>query len=272
MQIDSLQVRRTALAYVFPSAIRLDRRDNLAFYDKVTESGVELPELQQLPQEVVLLQRKPPEYVNEVRVGALQMMVPGAAPTGAAFRLLIAEQGSSKPMKFFTDTAENCFSAFRQVWGARHGKVQMVEVALVGTVSCDGNEGPREFIRNRVLRIGKIAQNQLGREQTEFSVRLGAGMLLIHGPEMNAPVPNAQLDLTLETIPNESRLLAINLVAKFAGVQLPVTGIPEAHRAQLGGRQVLEINQELLSPSQYVDPVYAFLTTNVMAFLADAAR
>ncbi len=273
MNHDSQQVRRIAIAYLFPSSIRLERKDNLAFYDCVTGEGIELPEMQQLPEELVMLNRRSPDYLCEVRVGLLPvpMQTPGSAASGL-FRFLVAESGSHKAVKLYEDMADTCFAGFEHVWGSRHGFVQMVEVAITSTMSFDGAGGARAFVTERLLRNPEALRNHLGRDITEFAIKLGSGMLLVGDPSVPTPMSNAQLDLAIETVPQDPRLLVANLTAKWHGVQIPVSGIPEQVRASIPGKQVLEMNRELRQPSEYVREAYAYLTKQVVAFLADVAR
>lgn len=272
MNSESLQVRRTAIAYVFPSAVRLERRDNLAFYDDVTGSGVELPELQQLPQELVMLHRKAPEYLLEVRVGAMNVPLQPPAAGGLPFRFLVAEAGSGKPVKLFNDLADSCYGAFEKVWGARHGTAQMVEVSIMSTLSFDTAGGARGFLREKLLRNSDSLGNHLGRDVSEFAFKFGSGMILAGDPNSPVPMANAQLDLVLETVPQDQRILVVNLTAKWHGVQIPVAELPEPARASLGGRQMLEVNRKSRQPSEYVDETYGYLTRQVIAFLSDVAR
>lgn len=273
MNSESLQVRRIAIAYVFPGAPRLERRDNLAFYDEVTGTGVELPELQQLPQEVVMLHRKAPEYLLEVRVGALVgVPIQPAAAGGAPFRFLVAETGSGKPVKLFTDLADSCYHAFEKVWGARHGPTQMVEVSIISTLSFDAMGGARTFLRERVLRNSDALRNHLGREVNEFAFKFGSGMVVGSTASVPEPMANAQLDLVLETVPQDERLLVLNLTAKWHGVQIPVAELPEPVRASFEGRQILELNRKSRQPAAYVDETYEYLSKQVIAFLSDISR
>lgn len=272
---ESLRITRIAIAYLFQNVVPLERKDNLAFYDEVTREGADFPELHQLPRELVLL-RKLGAQQAEVRVGAMDVIAQGAQPNPAAFRLLIAEIGSSQPVKFFADKSDTVYEKFRDVWGGRLGQLQLVEVSIQGTVAAGDDGGAAGFFQNRVLGFDKGLQGHLGREFNQFGVKLGSSVIVDVGTGAPDPttIPGAQVEFNLETSPQDPRVLTFQLLVKWPMIQLRLSGMqmPPEVRAKLGGQDFVEMNRDPKMPNTYIDSVYNYLERRVLAFLKAAGR
>lgn len=275
MLANSLQIRRSAIAYLFQTGLGLDRRDNMEFYDAITAEGVELPQMQQSPKELVLLHQRAPDQGFEVRVGAMQVQAPPGIAVNAPFRLLVAETGSPKPVQFFSEAADSVFGAFRKIWKDRYGQLQMVEVSVFGTLSADPDPGgAAAFIRERALMGDEAIRRTLGREFGQFGFKLSSPMFLAVPPGTNLPLQGAQLELTVESLMNDPKLIGITLLAKWQRIEVPVRGaqLPPEVRSAMGGRDVLELNTEPREPREYLTPVYEYFTDNVARFVANPGR
>jgi hypothetical protein len=271
---ESLQLGRIAIAYLYQNAITQDRADNFRFYDEVTKEGVDLPEMQQLPGELVLLQRVSPEHMSEVRVGRMQVQgAPPGVPVQAPFRLLIAEQGSTKSIKIFQDNADSIASSFHTVWGGRVGRLQLVEVSIVASVQVSSTEGAAAFIRDDVTHVGAAMRNHLGRNFNVFGMKLGSGMFVVQGAEA-LPLGGAHLELSIDSNPQDVRLLQVTLAAKWQALQLRVSDmqIPDQAKEAIGKRDFIELNVEAKQPETYVSQVYNYLQQHVIPFLAASGQ
>lgn len=281
----SLQIKRTAIAYLHApipsSGPGPQRQDNLQFYEKVLASGLDLPEMQQFGQEVVLLNRSGLDQITEVRAGNVALGGPVApgVPVPAHFRLLFAVQNSNRPFKFTVDGAENCFEAARQVWGARLQGLTLVEVSMVATAQLRGAESAAAVLRDRVTRVGEHAASRLGRQYDHVQVKLGSGTALVFGAQQPGPaMPGASVELTLEPIepqtPENEHLVQVVLLCKWPALQLNLRQlqIPQQVRDLLGGKEYIELNQDVLRPDHYISQVYNYLQSNVLPFLDIAGR
>lgn len=273
---DSLQLRRTAIAYLFQNVITPERTDTLAFYDEVNKEGLEFPEMQHLQRELVMLRRVPPDHVAEVHVGAMEAQAGVGGPTvPAAFRFLFAEAGSTKPFKFYRDAADTIYDAFRKIWGARLGRLQLTEVSYIATLSLNAAEGAAGFMRDHIMQVTDPMKRHLGREWGHFTAKLSSGILVAQPTEGGQqPLPGAGVDLEVQSHPQDPKLLVLTLLVKWPLVQLRLNDlqIPVEVRAGLGGRDYLEVNVEPKPPHDHLDLVYKFLTGNVVPFLSAAAR
>lgn len=273
---DSLQLRRTAIAYLFQNVITPERADTLAFYDEVNKEGLEFPEMQHLQRELVMLRRVPPDHVAEVHVGAMEAQAgPGGPTVPAAFRFLFAETGSTKPFKFYRDAADTIYEAFRKAWGARLGRLQLTEVSYIATLGVNATEGAAGFMRDYLMQVDDPMKRHLGRDWGHFTAKLSSGILLAQGAgaEQQA-LPGAGVDIEVQSHPQDPRLLVLTLLVKWPLVQLRLNDlqIPVEVRAGLGGRDFLEVNVEPNPPHDHLDQVYKYLGENVVPFLSAAAR
>ena len=272
----SPQLRRTAIAYLFQNVVTQQRSDNLAFYDEITKEGLDFPEMQQLPRELVLLQRGSPGHLAEIHVGSMDVAAaPGAPVTAAAFRLLVAETGSSKPIEFFRDTADAVFEAFCNTWGTRRGRLQLVEVSIIAIVAANDPGGAAAFLRDHVMNVAAPAKDHLGRDFGQFGVKLGSGVVVEIGPNpVTTSLPGAQVDLNIESNIQDPQSLVLTLLVKWPLMQLRLSELqmPPEIKAQLGGRDFLEMNIEPKEPNLYIEQAYGYLNDRVMPFLRATGR
>lgn len=277
---DTLQIRRSAIAYLYQGSPALARNDNLSFYDEITNSGVELPEMNQQRQELVLLNRPNAGQAFEVRVGA--MVAPVQPPPGvfvqAPFRLLIAELGAQRPIKFFLESADTIYNAFQRVWGAKAGKLQLVEVSLIATAVMNHPQGAVGFIKERLSKTSAELERHLGREFEGITLKLTSnpGIAVSAGPApaSSLPLSGASVELTFEPNAQDRTQVALTAMVKWQAVQIRLDEmqLPPEVRSALGGRDFLELNAEARVPSTYVAEVYNYLEKRVTAFLSAVGR
>lgn len=275
MLSDTLQLRRAAIAYLFQNSIQVERRDNMEFYDAVTQEGIDLPQMQQLPNELVLLNPRGVNQGFEVRVGRMPLAAPAGVNVQAPYRLLIAETGSPRPHKFFVDAADTVFEAFRKIWKDRRGTLQLVEVSLAGAFSAESEPGGAAgFLRDRALMGEEPIKRSLGRDFGQFGVKMSSPMHLGDLPGLTVPLKGAQLELSIESVVQDPKLLAVQLLAKWQRVQLPMKNIqlPPQLKEALGGMDMIDINTEANDPREYLEPVYEYFTDNVGRFVAHPDR
>lgn len=278
--ISDLQIRRVAIAYLYQGSLTPGRDDNISFYDEITSGGVELPEMNQQRQELVLLHRPSPGQAFEVRVGA---MVPAAQPPPGVFvqsplRLLIAEAGATRPLKFFLDSADTIYSAFQRVWGPRAGQIQLVEVSLIATTAINHPQGAAGFIKERLSKTSSDLDQKLGRDFEGITLKLtslpGISVATGGAPAHNLPLAGASIDLTFEPNAQDAAQMALTALVKWQTVQVPLhqMQLPAEVRAAMGGRDFLQLNADARAPAKYVSEVYDYLETRVKAFLSVLGR
>lgn len=269
---DSPQIRRVAIGYLYPNAVALDRADTLRFYDGLQTQHIALPELQQLPRELVLLRRDQIPTIYEVRVGAIDVApAPGAPPQPGPFRLLVAELAPRGPFKLFQESADTVYSEFQAVWGGRVGRVQLVEVNFQAAFSVQDPAGAAHFIRTKFLGSASPAMaNHLGRDYGMFGVNFGSPVTVVAGPGATAgPMPGAQVDFSVSPDMQARDVLVVALTAKWPSLQVR-TGelhMPPAARQAFGGKDAIELNMDASEPAKYLAEVYKYVTENVVRFL-----
>lgn len=271
---DSLQIGRIALAYLYQNAVAPTRKDNLAFYDAVTGEGLEFPEFQQHPKELVMIRRSG-ENIAELRVGQVDVINAAGGAVAKPFRFLLAETRSGKPIKFFKDDAENTFEKFLSIWGAQVGRLQLAELSMQGMFHAPDQGGAAGFLKTRVLQVGPAVGDHLKREFGNYAVKLASDPLVTIGDASKGPpLQGAQVELTLENQAQDPARLVFHLLLKWPMLQLPVRGlaIPQPLRDKLGGRDVIEINVEAQRPNSYIDAGYEYLTDHVVPFLKALSR
>ncbi len=213
--------------------------------------------------------------MSEVRVGRMQVQgAPPGVPVQAPFRLLIAEQGSAKPIKMFQDNADSVASSFHTVWGGRVGRLQLVEVSIVGSVQVGSAEGSAAYIRDNVTACGTCACNHLGRNFNVFGMKLGSGMFVVQGAEA-LPLGGAHLELSIDSNPQDVRLLQVTLAAKWQALQLRVSDmqLPEQAKEAIGTRDFIGTKRRSQAArNAYISQVYTYLQHNVMPFLAASGQ
>ncbi len=274
----SLQVRRTAIAYLHPpvalQGAATQRQDNLQFYERILSAGLEYPEMVQQGSELVLLNRSAgPEQVSEVRVGNVAL-IQGPPPPGAQvpahFRLLFAEQNSSKAFKLVQDATETIYEACRHIWGARLGPVGMVEVSMTATAQMGQGESAAAYLRDKVTRIGDHVQNRLARQFDQVHLKLVSNAPITIGEGApNPPLPGAYVELSLDPVIPEQQLVVITLLARWQAIRVDLKHLqlPPALRDALADKEFIALNQEAQAPTFYIDQVYNYLSTNTVSFL-----
>jgi hypothetical protein len=277
----SLQVRRTAIAYLHPpvslQGATTQRQDNLQFYERILGAGLEYPEMVQQGSELVLLNRSSGlEQVSEVRVGNVAL-VQGPPPPGAQvpahFRLLFAEQNASKAFKLVQDAADTVYEASRHIWGARLGPVTMVEVSMTATAQMGENAGA--YLRDKVTRIGDHVQNRLAREFDQVHLKLVSNAPITIGEGTpNPPLPGAYVELSLDPVIPEQQLVVITLLVRWQAIRVDLKHLqlPPALRDALADKDFIALNQEAQAPIFYIDQVYNYLQKNTVSFLDAVGR
>jgi hypothetical protein len=270
MNVDSLQLHRKAIAFLYQQPVPLDKNENLRFYNEVTEQGTEYPEINQSPQELALFRRSGPQQVAEVRLGSMLPMLPNGMQGSPIFRILLAETGSQRPLKFFQDDADIVLAAFNKVWGTRPGRVQLVEVSFHALIAVSTPGGAVGMLRDRFVTTGPLEQSHLGRTFDHMSIKFGSGIVIGGGPSSpTLPLANGQVEFEIQANPAAPQQLLLNETVKWQTLQVPVNTLqapPELMRA-LGGRRYLEVNTETRSPSDYLEDGYEYLEKHVIPFL-----
>jgi hypothetical protein len=274
---DSLQVRRTAIAYLYQGVPDLERKDNLAFYDEITRQGVDLPELLQQPQGLVLSRRGSggTDQVAEVRIGPMRAEIPGGAKVNAALRCLIAETGPRSSPEVFKENADLVHGAFNNVWGARVGRVQLVEVSIAATIAVShGTSGASGFLKDRCTRVGDAVKSHLGREFNGFAVSLTSTPIVAFGPDpLVAPLIGANVDLRLEPFVPDEQLMLITVMVKWPLLQFRLSEMPVPQELREKVRtDYHELNMTAKQPAEYVIPAWQYLERNVVPFLSAVGR
>lgn len=229
--------------------------------------------------ELILLNRASgPEQAAEVRVGNFlsspTQPLPGAQ-VPAHFRLLFAEQNSSKAAKLILEAAENTYEACQHVWGARLGPVSLVEVAVTATCQVNNPDGAAAYIRDKLTRVGEQAQNRLGRNYDQVHVRLVSGPPITFGPgNPETPLEGASIELTIDPVIPEQRLIVFTLLVRWPAMNLDVKQLqlPPQLKEVVGDQNTISLNRDAFPPTYYVEKVYNYLQSNVLSFVAALAR
>lgn len=272
--LDSLQLRQTAIAYLFENAVTMARQDNLAFYESVLRQGAEYPEMRQQPRALQLFRRTSAQHVAEVQIGSFDIVQrgQGGQPTAqsSAFRFLFAERNSTKPNKFFVDEADTLFRVFEEQWGARRGKLTAVEASFVAAVAVDDAKGPTELLLDRVFGGKDLAKTHLGRDFEAINFSLGsAATLPVGGAPVSDALASTQIELSFGSPPMESRSVVINLQLKWVAINVRLSdmNVPDAVKKSPAGQKPIEANMEAKEPKHYLVAGYEFLTKRVVPFL-----
>jgi hypothetical protein len=274
MIADSLQIRRAAIAYLYQLVPALNRRDNMAFYEELTKQGADFPEMNQQPQELALFRRTAGslDQVAEVRVGALAIQA-APAPSGvvpSAFRFLVAEQGSARPLQAFEESADIIYEAFKHIWAGRAGRLQLAEVSFMLTVAIDEPDGAMAFLSKYATKTGEPARSHLGRNFDGLAIKLNSNPVIALGVASDVvPLAGAQIELTLEPFPQDLRQLFMNVIVRWPLLQFKISDIqlpPEARQAA-GTREFFELNNEPREPSSYLTQAYGYAEHHILPFL-----
>jgi len=272
---DSIQIRRSAVGYIFQRAIELQRKDCLAFYELLSAEIGDYPEMHQDSATLTLRRHTAPDNVAEVVVNRMDALQPTGAQVPIGTRFLFAEQSSRRPASEFSANADIAFEAFQQTWGsASLGRVQGVEINIQGTLAVNHVAGAPGLIKQKFL-SGATDTGHLGREFPAATIKLVSGLVVT--PQPNAapvPLPSAVIDLTIEPFNPDQRLLFFNAVFQWptAQINLADLALPAQAREALGGRTSLELNQEMNKPSYHFDLGYNYVLKNVVPYLCSLAR
>jgi hypothetical protein len=261
--VDRPTLRRSAIAYIFGGSIPLSRDENLKFYDRVTASGVDIPQFSIQGGELVLM--RPPTPV----VGAFESRV-GAFGQPPQLRFLINELPVDRPAELVWDTADLLWDAFRAVWGAKVAEPNLTEVTLDFTVGAPGNDS-RGFLEGSVARIDPNAFHHLGREFEGFGLRFVSGPSLTFGPGPNVVLAGAAVEMKIETLMQDLSQLFISTTIRWPPLNLPVSQLPEHIRGHVEG-SVVQANLKAEKPSHYLKLAHDFVTKNLVAFLRYTAE
>lgn len=261
MSLDSITLRRSAIAYLYRETPPLSRVQNLEFYDRVSTSGVEVTQFSIQGPELVLLRAPAPNTgAIEVRVGTFGAPVP-------QLRFLVSERPVDRPFDLVWETADTVAEAFQKVWGSRVGEPTLTEVTL--EYSAPTPHGSREFM-NAVARIDPGSLNHLGREFQGFGLRFMSGPALAVGAGTQPALPNAMVETRIETLMEDLSQLYIVATIKWPPLNIRVDTLPEPVRSQIQG-PVIQANLKAEKPSHYLKQSHDFVYLNVTAFLRHAS-
>lgn len=263
--LEQVILRRSAIAYVYRENPALARDENLKFYDRVTASGVEIPEFAIQGGELVLVRRPVPVAGGlEIRVGAF-----GPTPQ---LRLLVSELLGDRPVDLVWETADLVWDAFGSVWGTKLGQPNLTEVTLEFSMPTPKGES-RTFLTESVARIDAAALHHLGRDFEGFGLRLMSGPALTFGSGSQPALPASDINLRIETLLRDLSQLLLAITVKWPALIVPAEQLqlPSEIREQIPG-PVLQANVKAEKPSHYLKQVYDFAVKNVVAFLRHAAE
>ena len=250
---NSVAVRSTNFAFVFPTQPELRREENLRFYDLVTSGGVEVPEFNQTTNAITLLRRtgRTPPNKFAVRVDHFQQQL----------RFLVSEEFPRKTLKLFTDAADIAWDAFQEVWPLSKlgGQPILAEVTMRVTAAAEGGDATKYLI-DHILKISHSGLNKLGRKIN------GAGLRLVFPVEVSGealPLQGGDGNLLIETLLEDPSRLFLQLTTKWPMmIAIPPGALPEGAPR--------EISFKLLKPSEYVQQVYSYLTEHAIQFLSES--
>ena len=251
---ETFSLRRAAVAYVFPGRLELRREDNLAFYDRVTAQGVDVPQFQQEPTLLKLVRPASPKGMFQIEVGHYKQN----------FRFLVAEVWPTKPMKILAESADIAWDCFQETWPANRlggARASFVETSLRLSAAAEGGNATT-FLADRALRISHEALAKLGRGLNGIGLTLMLPVDLTPGPD--ASLGGAQVTIRIETLLDDPSCLFLEIVAKWPSISVP----PEI-RQQSGAADFL--NPEVFAPSAYLNQTYDFVTQQAADFLNKAA-
>jgi hypothetical protein len=256
--LDRVTLRRSAIAYLYRETLPLGRDENLKFYDRVTASGVDIPQFSIQGSELALL--RPPTPVAgplEIRVGAF-----GVPPQ---LRLLVNEVPVDRPSELVWETADLVWDAFRTVWGSRVAEPNLTEVTLEFSAPAPGGDS-RGFLTESVARIDPAAFHHLGRDFEGFGLRFMSGPSISVGPGPQPVLPGTDVQMRIETLMNDLTQLFIQTTIKWPPLNVPVNQLPPQIREHVEG-SVVQANLKAEKPGHYLRLSHDFVVKNLVAFL-----
>jgi hypothetical protein len=252
---NSVALRSTAVAFVFPAQPELKHEENFKFYSTLTASGVELPEFTQARNQVVLRSRRPgtPPSVLQVRVDH----------HGPHLRFLVSDDFPSRPFEITSETADLAWDAFTSVWPMERlgGQPILTEVKMRLTVATEGNNAT-QFLAEKTLHLDEGHLRRLGRGLQGVGLRLMSPIQIGSGVE-SVPLHGADLNLQIETLLDDTSRLFIEATSKWPSVALPSTIVAQGAPSRL--------NFDLRKPSEYLNDMYSYTTEHVMNFLRESS-
>jgi hypothetical protein len=261
---DSLRIKRIAIAYVYPAMPVLERKDSLAFYDRVTSNRVDFPEFTQKPFDLVMRNRAgtaATDPLSEVRVGQI-------GPN--AYRLLYVEQGGTRVLKLVQESADIVYEAFQHVWRGRLGPQAMIEVSFNFSVAITDEGGALGFLRQEMDAVSQGTVDHLGRAFDGLGIRLLSNPLVQLGGGGLAPtniLANAGIELSIDSAPQDKQHLEMRITVKWPRAQVNTKGLPDEIRAVAGNRDILELNADERHPSECIAEVERYVTERILPFL-----
>jgi hypothetical protein len=249
---NSIAVRSSTFAFVFPSQPELRREDNLRFYDRVTSAGVDLPEFNQGTNALVLLRKTggTPPHTFFVRVDHFKQQL----------RFVVSEEFPRKSFDLFKEAADIGWDAFQEVWPLDKlgGRPVIAEVTLRVTAAAEGGDATGYLI-DRILRVSHAGLHKLGRQITGVGLRL---VFPVQVPGESLPLSGGDGNLLIESLLEDPSRLFLQLTTKWPSIALPPGTLPNE-----GPR---EITFETRKPSDYLEEVYSYLTEQSVQFLTES--
>lgn len=250
---NSVAVRSTTFAFVFPTQPELRREDNLRFYDLITSGGVEVPEFNQSTNAITLLRQTGRNPTNKfaVRVDHFQQQL----------RFFVSEEFPRKTLELFTEAADIAWDAFQKVWPLSKlgGRPVLAEVTMRVTAAAEGGDATKYLI-DRILKISHVGLNKLGRKLSGAGLRL---VFPVQVPGEDLPLQGGDGNLLIETLLEDPSRLFLQLTTKWPMMIV----VPPGALAEGTPR---EISFELLKPSEYIGQVYSYLTEHAIQFLSES--
>jgi hypothetical protein len=265
---EELTLNKSAIAYLFKENPTLRREDNLSFYDKVVNSGIDLPSFSFEGGTELVLQRKGGHRGKagiEVRVGEFQR---------AKLRLLIGQSVEQAPVETTRENADAIYLAFQSVWQERVSQPELTEVTLEFFGAAPSGDA-RVFLGDKVARLNRKATRFLGRELTGFGLRLVSGPVVVLGDaakDPNAPpLPGADINLRVESSVRDPSQVFFQVQAKWPALNVPRDSLPGAVQSQVT-EQFIQVNPKARQPTFYLDQVYDFVQNRVVNFLRESGQ
>lgn len=253
---DSFSLRRIAIAYLHQGQPELRRDDNLAFYDRVTSAGVDVPQFSQDRTSVKLVRLAPGKQTN-----AFQIEV---GEHSGNFRFLVAEEWPARPLDVIAQDSDLAWESFRETWPSKRlgRRPVLVELSIRTSLAVEGGDATA-YLMDRCLRLSHVALGKLQRPIHGLGLRLMIPVQLASG---QIPIPNAGADLKIETLLDDPSRLYVELVTKW-----PSGNIPAEIRDQVD-EVPQTLDPETRKPSFYFSEGNKFLEQNIAQFLQTAGK
>lgn len=257
---DAFRLRQIAVAYVFPAQPHLRREDGLAFYDRVTSAGIEVPQFNSQRNVLQLLRvgsgEPTPQF--QLEVGHHQ----------GSFRLIIAEVWPNRSLDLIRQDADIAWDCFTETWTTKQlgGSPVLVEANIRLDIPADGGDATR-YLLDRSLHLSHRALTDLGRSLQGIGLKLFIPVEVRASAEgeKEMPLAGADVRIEIETLLDDPSRIYMQQVCKW-----PSVPIPSEVREQTGAPE--RLNPKAKKPSSYITDVYEYATRRVGGFLSTAAR